>query len=543
MAKNQAIVIGINQYEFLQPLKYAKRDAEVMRDFLLKDAGFERVFFFTDDSESISGKSTKPFRANLLRVMRNLFEYPFMGAGDNFWFFFSGHGIPYANKDYLIPIDGDPEDIEHTGISTRDISDSLRRCGADNVVMILDACRSEGKKSGLGIGQQTRKEAKRTGIISIFSCSPNQYSYEIDTLQQGVFTSALLEGLGMRGRCATVERLNQYLEYRVPELLQNRSQNQTPYVIAEPINRSHLILMPQYASLAEVAVLKNDAYQAEVNSKLDLAEQLWIRVLGAASGYDMESVEAIQRIGIAKLAGKAKISKNDVEEEVGKKSATETVSQTDETQQKDQSPTSQPERNPIRGDDLRLDLKLDFREAVFGGEKQIKIPHFEVCEACKGQGFKEQGTIPFWKGIGLELHKSGECSVCKGEGRVQERKRLMITIPPGVDNGVRLRVSGEGDAGRNGGATGDLYVYLFVDEDNELKRNNLDILSTLEITKPQADTGCEMRICTLDGYVNLKIPRRTKNGATLRLKNRGVPKLGNPVARGNHLVKILVKDI
>ncbi|MEL6440892.1 MAG: DnaJ C-terminal domain-containing protein [Cyanobacteria bacterium J06621_8] len=533
MAKNQAIVIGINQYHFLQPLKYAKRDAEAMQDFLLKYAGFERIFFFTDDSESIGGKSTKPFRANLLRVMRQLFEYPFMGKGDNFWFFFSGHGIPYANKDYLMPIDGDPEDIENTGIATRDISDRLRRCGADNVVMILDACRSEGKKSGLGIGQQTEKEAKRTGVISFFSCSPNQYSYEIDTLQQGVFTTALLEGLGVRGRCATVERLNQYLEYRVPELLQNRSLHQTPYVIAEPINRSHLILMPQYASLAEVAVLKNDAYQAEVNRKLDLAEQLWIRVLAAASGYDMEAIEAIQRIGIAKLqvrqAQPNEIPKSDFEGEVGKKSATDTASQTNETQQQTQSPSSQPEIQPVRGEDLRLDLKLSLQEAALGGDKKIKVPQWEVCDACKKPEFKKN-----WL---------GKCSKCGGEGYLTETRKLKVTIPPGVNNEVRLRVSGEGDAGRNGGDRGDLYIYLFVDEDKELKRDNLNILSTLKITESQAAAGCKIKIRTLDGYVDLKIPQGTRNGATLRLKNRGVPQIENPDTRGNHLVKILVKDI
>ena len=110
--------------------------------------------------------------------------------------------------------------------------------------------------------------------------------------------------MGVRGRCATVERLNQYLEHRVPELLQNPSLHQTPYVIAEPINRAHLILMPQHASLAEISVLKNDAYQAEVNTKLDLAEQLWIRVLAAASGYDMAVPDSVRyRLSPETLAG------------------------------------------------------------------------------------------------------------------------------------------------------------------------------------------------------------------------------------------------
>ncbi|MEH2365038.1 SUMF1/EgtB/PvdO family nonheme iron enzyme [Nostoc sp.] len=297
MAKNWAIAIGINQYDYLQPLNYAKRDALLMQEFLVNEAGFERIFFFSDDSPELAGKSTRPTRTNLLRVLRQLFEKPFMGAGDNFWFFFSGHGIRYADRDYLMPCDGDPEDIENTAIAINFVSERLRRCGADNVVLILDACRNEGKKTGEGIGRQTAEEARQQGVISFFSCIPQQYSYEIEALQQGAFTTALLEGLGIQGRCATVERLEQYLKFRVPELVrQYKNTKQTPYVIAEPVNKSHLILVPRYATLADIATLKNDAYQAEVNRNLDLAEQLWIRVLAAASGQDMEAIKAIQRI-------------------------------------------------------------------------------------------------------------------------------------------------------------------------------------------------------------------------------------------------------
>jgi uncharacterized caspase-like protein len=245
-------------------------------------------------------KPTEPFRANLLRVLRQIFATPFMKDGDNFWFFFSGHGIPHNGQDYLMPLDGDPEDIENTGISTNTITNYLRSCGADNAVMILDACRSSGKKSGEGIGRQTEAEARQTGVISFFSCSPDQYSYELEAITQGAFTHALLEGLGIRGRCATVERLNQYLENRVPNLVSQYlgKARQIPYTIAEPLNRSHLILMPQHASLADIATLKNDAYRAERQQDWDLAQRLWIRINAAASGQDMEAIEALQSLGI-----------------------------------------------------------------------------------------------------------------------------------------------------------------------------------------------------------------------------------------------------
>ena len=301
MAKNQAIVVGINEYKLLQPLKYAKRDAELMRDFLLNKAGFERVFFFSEDAPRIGGKSTEPFRSNLMRVMRELFHQPFMEPGDNFWFFFSGHGIRQDDRDYLMPLDADPGNVEHTGIATNDITERLQGCGADNVVFILDACRSGGRKSGQGVGRQTEDEARRKGIISIFSCSPDQYSYEIDSLQQGAFTTALLEGLGDQGRCATVERLNQYLEARVPEIVlqhyDGRAQ-QSPYMAVAPLSRSHLILMPQYAGSDEILVLKDDALQAESVENMELSKQLWTQVstMAKSGQHRDDAVKSLVRI-------------------------------------------------------------------------------------------------------------------------------------------------------------------------------------------------------------------------------------------------------
>ena len=297
MAKNWAFVIGINEYEHLQrPLKYAKRDAELMRDFLCNEAGFEKVYHFSEDS---SEKQLLPTRSNVMRLLHVRFEQPFMSAGDNFWFFFSGHGVRQNGCDYLMPTDGFPEDIANSNISVNYIIQRLRRCGADNIILILDACRDEGK-SVEGIGRQTAEQARQMGVISIASCSPNQISYEIEDLQQGVFTCALLEGLGTQGKCATVERLNQYLIHRVSELnRQCGKPKQTPLTLVEPIEKSRLILLPKYATSADIAMLKTDAYRVEVNKNLELAKQLWIRVLAASYGHDMEAVEAIGRIAIS----------------------------------------------------------------------------------------------------------------------------------------------------------------------------------------------------------------------------------------------------
>lgn len=312
MGKNLAISIGINAYDFLTPLKYAKRDAELMREFFRVRGGFEKVFLFSDDSPDIKGKPTRPSFINLKRLLRTMFEKPFMGDGDNFWFFFSGHGMPHNGSDYLMPCDGDPGDIENTAIPINFVTERLRRCGADNVILILDACRDQGSKSGEGIGNQATEVARQKGVITFFSCSPNELSYEIEDLEQGIFTKALIEGLGVQGKCATVERLDHYLNSRVPELIrQYKSQKvrQTPYVIAEPLMKSHLILCPQYATLHDVAQMKVDAFSAELYQNYELAEQFWIRVLAASPG-DMDAIKGIKRIAVSRMGNQASSQNN-----------------------------------------------------------------------------------------------------------------------------------------------------------------------------------------------------------------------------------------
>ncbi|WP_019509170.1 molecular chaperone DnaJ [Pleurocapsa sp. PCC 7319] len=222
---------------------------------------------------------------------------------------------------------------------------------------------------------------------------------------------------------------------------------------------------------------------------------------------------------------------------------------------------------PVRGDDLRLDLKLDFREAVFGGEKQIRIPHLESCQTCNGTGAKPgtgvktcsvcsgSGQVrratrtPFGSfaqvsacttcnGTGQVIED--KCGTCHGAGRQQETKKLKITIPPGVDNGTRLRVSSEGDAGVRGGTPGDLYVYLFVETDKEFTREGINIKSEISVSYLQAILGCSLSINTVDGKEELTIPAGTQPNTVLTLENKGVPKLGNPVSRGNHLISVKV---
>jgi len=222
---------------------------------------------------------------------------------------------------------------------------------------------------------------------------------------------------------------------------------------------------------------------------------------------------------------------------------------------------------PVRGDDLRLDLKLDFREAVFGGEKEIRISHLETCEVCSGSGakpgtrprscatcnssgqvrrvtktpfgsFTQVSTCPTCNGSGMVVED--KCDPCDGKGANQVTKKLKITIPAGVDNGTRLRISQEGDAGQRSGPPGDLYVYLFVNEDEEFQREGINVLSELKVSYLQAILGCRLEVNTVDGPVELVIPPGTQPNTVMKLENRGVPRLGNPVSRGDHLLTISI---
>lgn len=303
MAKNWAIVIGINKYDNLRDLKYAKADAEAIKQWCKTEGAFDRVFLFTEDSPDIEVKpkhiSTKPTYGKLRRFLRAQFERPLLGTGDNLWFFFAGHGKRYQERDYLMLSDSDPGDVVGSALSVTWITERLRRCGADNVVLFLDACRSQGAR-GEGIGLEEPQ-----GVVTFYGCDPQQESYEIEELQQGAFTHALLEALRIKGtnNCATVERLYNHLRYRVPQLMQYYQKPiQRPYAIAEPATKYHLVLINQQATLKDANTLKLDAVREERRKNYQLAEQLWIRVL-AISPADRDSLDAIKELAILENGG------------------------------------------------------------------------------------------------------------------------------------------------------------------------------------------------------------------------------------------------
>jgi formylglycine-generating enzyme required for sulfatase activity/uncharacterized caspase-like protein len=302
-AKNWAIVIGINAYDNMGRLNYANRDAEAMQNFF-NEAEFDRVFCFVDElkvSPRSDQKSTRPRSSDLVDFLHDRFttNNPPLNSGDNCWFFFAGHGKRIHDRDYLLPQDYNPRLSNHAdrAISVDFVREALLKSGADSVILLLDACRTEGERSdGLSIGDE------QPGAITIFSCQRNQKAYEIEALQQGAFTVGLLEGLRMQGErnCATVKRLDLHLQKCVPQICRTYNKpEQTPTTSVDPWQKLDLILLPKYATQSDIDTLKTQALKtAQFDENLDLAEQLWLRILAASQGVDPEAVKALQKIAI-----------------------------------------------------------------------------------------------------------------------------------------------------------------------------------------------------------------------------------------------------
>lgn len=219
-----------------------------------------------------------------------------------------------------------------------------------------------------------------------------------------------------------------------------------------------------------------------------------------------------------------------------------------------------------RGSDLRLDLSISFEEAAFGVEKDVEIPRMESCDVCAGSG-AEPGTrpktctvcggsgkvrsaqsTPFGQfqtvktchrchGAGTIIEKI--CKHCGGSGRVRKERKIHVKIPAGVDNGSRLRVAHEGEAGTLGGPSGDLYVYLTVRPHSIFKRENDDVICEFPLSFVQAALGCEVEVPTLDGKIKLTIPEGTQTATSFRLRGRGITKLRG-YGRGDQHVKVRV---
>ena len=216
-----------------------------------------------------------------------------------------------------------------------------------------------------------------------------------------------------------------------------------------------------------------------------------------------------------------------------------------------------------RGEDLRYMVSLTFEEAAIGVEKVIRIPKRKDCSACAGRGWKSPGgsrackvchgegeitatkrnkkqviECPGCDGKGI-LEKE-ECKKCEGKGKVPYRVQRKITVPPGVDNGSRLKVRGEGGAGERGGESGDLYIVIQVKDHPVFTRRNLDVCCDISVHFTEAALGAEIQVPTLEGLKPLKIPAGIQPGTVLTLKGWGIPGL-NGARRGDQQVCVRVE--
>jgi molecular chaperone DnaJ len=224
------------------------------------------------------------------------------------------------------------------------------------------------------------------------------------------------------------------------------------------------------------------------------------------------------------------------------------------------------QRNPTgpkRGSDLRYDLELDFEEAVLGCEKEINLTKLDQCDTCHGSGGETGATkkacttcggqgrlrrsagfmtqiieCPDCDGAGQKIDKP--CRACRGAGRRERGSKIKLKIPPGVDNGARLRSAGNGESGQRGGPAGDLYVVLHVREHGLFSRDGDDLICEVPLSFTQAALGADIEVPTMSGRTTVRIPSGTQHGTVFRVRGKGVQNIqGHGV--GDLLVRVQIE--
>ncbi|HTP59820.1 MAG TPA: molecular chaperone DnaJ [Spirochaetia bacterium] len=218
-----------------------------------------------------------------------------------------------------------------------------------------------------------------------------------------------------------------------------------------------------------------------------------------------------------------------------------------------------------QGSDLRYDMEISFLDAAFGTKREVSYARAERCDVCGGTGaekgagrklcptcggsgqvrrnsgfFSIASTCPSCNGEGEIIEKP--CTTCRGSGLVRRNRTVTVTIPAGIEDGKRLSLSGQGDAGTNGARDGDLYIFLRVQPHELFERDGNDVYCAVPISFTQAALGADIVVTTLDDKtVRVSVPAGTQNGKILRLKGEGIPELHSPARRGDLYVKLVVK--
>jgi hypothetical protein len=245
MVNHACIAIGINRYQFFPPLNYGQADAQELRQFLVRQADLpsSQCLLLTDTSALNDDQSTYPSRDNIWRWLEA--DHQNSRHSENWrWFFFSGYGVNWEQADYLMPIDGNPDDIPGTGIPVRSLFESLKAQGGDNILVLLDINRSQGIFE-TPVGAQTVELASQMGIALVLSSQLDEFSHEAAALGRGLFTEALLEALRYYQADITLEHLTQYLHARLPELSQHHWRPvQTPLTVIPLEEARQQLILP-----------------------------------------------------------------------------------------------------------------------------------------------------------------------------------------------------------------------------------------------------------------------------------------------------------
>ncbi len=218
-----------------------------------------------------------------------------------------------------------------------------------------------------------------------------------------------------------------------------------------------------------------------------------------------------------------------------------------------------------RGSDLRYDLEINFKDAMYGTKAEIAYTRNAGCQACSGTGAESgsgRKTCPTCGGAGQVRRSSGffsiasacphcggegyiienPCKVCGGSGVVRKQQKIKVTIPAGIENGKKISLSGQGDAGPNGGPAGDLYVVIHIRPHEYFERNENDVYCVIPVSISQAALGADLYVTNLeDKKIRLKIPPGTQEGKIFRLRGEGFPYVGSPGRRGDMYIKIMIR--
>lgn len=243
MASHWPVIVGINQYQSLQPLLFAQFDAIELKDFWVGEAGLppQQCSLLTDISPVVYQAAAFPTCEVILQRLQQSCERA--APDDTVLFFFSGYGMHWQGQDYLLPIDGNPNQVAQTGIAMETVFDLLQRSPARQRLILLDMNRTQSALANQRLGVPTMELAKRLDIPLLLSCRPNQFSQETLAVRHGLFTEALLEGLRFHG-CLTLSQMAAYLNDRVPELCQHHFRPEQNPVAVISSQQQFLMLVP-----------------------------------------------------------------------------------------------------------------------------------------------------------------------------------------------------------------------------------------------------------------------------------------------------------